>query len=105
MATIVKTPQAPGNRHPGRRGWPTTSKTFRLKRDRRLGAACTEDEWCEDIYFSALRQTPHLQKKRSALLDQPRQPNAVDANGERKRHASDVNLEATHSSHHASWLR
>jgi hypothetical protein len=50
MATIVKTPSGTYKALVRRQGWPTTSKTFRTKRDAEDWARRTEDEMVRGVY-------------------------------------------------------
>jgi len=52
MATIVLTPSGTYKALVRMRGWPTTSKTFRLKRDAVDWARRTEDEMVRGVYIS-----------------------------------------------------
>jgi len=51
MATITKTPSATWKAIIRKRGWPTTIKTFRTKRDAQDWARRTEDEMVRGIYI------------------------------------------------------
>lgn len=51
MATIVKTPSGTWKALIRKRGWPTTSKTFRTKRDAEDWARRTEDEMVRGVYI------------------------------------------------------
>jgi integrase len=52
MATIVQTPSGTYKALVRMKGWPTTSKTFRLKRDAVDWARRTEDEMVRGVYIS-----------------------------------------------------
>lgn len=51
MATITKTPSATWKALIRKRGWPTTTKTFRTKRDAVDWARSTEDEMVRGVYI------------------------------------------------------
>ncbi|HEJ1105646.1 TPA: site-specific integrase [Pseudomonas aeruginosa] len=55
MATIVKTPSGTWKAVIRKQGWPTASKTFRIKRDADDWARSTEDEMVRGVY---LRRSP-----------------------------------------------
>ncbi|MES9841955.1 MAG: hypothetical protein ABW134_15470 [Candidatus Thiodiazotropha endolucinida] len=55
MATIVKTPSNSWKAVIRRKGWPTTAKTFRTKRDAEDWARRTEDEMVRGVY---VRRSP-----------------------------------------------
>lgn len=50
MATIVKTPSGTWKAVIRKTGWPTSSKTFRTKRDAEDWARRTEDEMVRSVY-------------------------------------------------------
>jgi hypothetical protein len=52
MATIVSTPSGTHKALVRMKGWPTVSKTFRLKRDAIDWARRTEDEMVRGVYIS-----------------------------------------------------
>lgn len=52
MATIVKTPSGTWKALIRKRGWPTTIKTFRLKRDAEDWARTTEDAMVQGVFVS-----------------------------------------------------
>lgn len=52
MATIVKTPSGTWKAVIRKTGWPTTAKTFRIKRDAEDWARRTEDEMVRGVYLS-----------------------------------------------------
>lgn len=52
MATIVKTPSGTWKALIRKNGWPTTSKTFRTKRDAEDWSRRTEDEMVRGVYLS-----------------------------------------------------
>lgn len=52
MATITKTPSATWKAIIRKRGWPTTIKTFRTKRDAQDWARRTEDEMVRGVYIN-----------------------------------------------------
>ncbi|MCG7896477.1 MAG: site-specific integrase [Candidatus Thiodiazotropha taylori] len=52
MATITKTPAGKWKAVVRRKGWPTTSKTFRVKRDSEDWARSVEDEMSRGVYVS-----------------------------------------------------
>jgi integrase len=52
MATITKTPTGKWKAVVRRKGWPTTSKTFRVKRDSEDWARSVEDEMSRGVYVS-----------------------------------------------------
>ncbi len=56
MATIVKTPSGKWKSVIRLTGWPTTSKTFRTKRDAEDWSRTTEDEMVRDVYINVRRQ-------------------------------------------------
>jgi hypothetical protein len=51
MATIVKTPSGTWKAVIRKTGWPTSSKTFRTKRDAEDWARRTEDEMVRGVYI------------------------------------------------------
>ena len=51
MATINKTPSSTWKTVIRKRGWPTTIKTFRTKRDAKDWARRTEDEMVRGVYI------------------------------------------------------
>jgi hypothetical protein len=51
MATTVKTPSGTWKAVIRKTGWPTASKTFRIKRDTEDWARCTEDEMVRGVYI------------------------------------------------------
>ena len=51
MATIVKTPSGTWKAVIRKSGWPTSSKTFRTKRDAEDWARRTEDEMVRGVYI------------------------------------------------------
>ena len=51
MATITKTTAGTWNAQIRRKGWPTVSKTFRVKRDAENWGRKTEDEIIRGIYI------------------------------------------------------
>jgi hypothetical protein len=51
MAAIVKTPSSTWKAVIRKTGWPTTSKTFRTKRDAEDWARGTEDEMVRGVYI------------------------------------------------------
>ncbi len=65
MATIVKTPSNTWKAIIRRKGWPTTARTFRIKRDAEDWARNVEDEMRRSI-FVARASTEHFTAK-SAL--------------------------------------
>ena len=52
MATIPKTPSSTWKAIIRKRGWPTTIKTFRTKRDAEDWARSTEDEMVRGVYIN-----------------------------------------------------
>lgn len=66
MATIVKTPAGSWKAVIRKTGWPTTSKTFRTKRDATDWARSTEDEMVRGVYIS---RAPAERLTLSAALD------------------------------------
>lgn len=63
MATITKTPSATWKAIIRKRGWPTTIKTFRTKRDAQDWARRTEDEMVRGVYIDRASADRLLLKK------------------------------------------
>ena len=63
MATITKTPSKTWKAIVRKRGWPTTIKTFRTKRDAEDWARSTEDEMVRGVYIGRTEAIQLLLKK------------------------------------------
>jgi integrase len=63
VATITKTPSKTWKAIVRKRGWPTTIKTFRTKRDAEDWARSTEDEMVRGVYIDRTEATQLLLKK------------------------------------------
>ncbi|HHH43805.1 MAG TPA: site-specific integrase [Gammaproteobacteria bacterium] len=63
MATITKTPSKTWKAVVRKRGWPTTIKTFRTKRDAEDWARSTEDEMVRGVYIDRTEAIQLLLKK------------------------------------------
>jgi hypothetical protein len=56
MATLVKTPSGTWKAVIRKIGWPTTSKTFRTKRDAKDWSCAPRMKWCVECISSAAPQ-------------------------------------------------
>ena len=63
MATITKTPSKTWKAIVRKRGWPTTIKTFRTKRDAEDWARSSEDEMVRGVYIDRSNAIQLLLKK------------------------------------------
>ena len=68
MAAITKTPSNTWKAIIRKRGWPTTIKTFRTKRDAEDWARRTEDEMVRGVYIDRARlRSPAAEARPSSL--------------------------------------